>query len=154
MRFSAKNVTGFLPPAVHEYTYPPMAMEMGATAEARAYVESQGEGWRTLLEQAISTSIKERAPDMAGRIGELLLEGPGGAAQGSKKVSFENLHVECDSLQAPPSAARAPSLGRRFTVANMDPKIIAAKCDITRTTCTCTPTHGMHNIPCMDACIP
>jgi alanine transaminase len=100
---------------------------MGATAEARTYVESQGEGWRTLLEQAISTSIKERAPDMAGRIGELLLEGPGGAAQGSKKVSFENLHVECDSLQAPPSAARAPSLGRRFTVANMDPKIIAAK---------------------------
>ena len=147
----------FYPVPYHEYTYPPMAMEMGATAEARAYVESQGEGWRTLLEQAISTSIKERAPDMAGRIGELLLEGPGGAAQGSKKVSFENLHVECDSLQAPPSAARAPSLGRRFTVANMDPKIIAAKCVITPTTCTCTPTHGMHayaHTTCMDACIP
>jgi hypothetical protein len=103
-----------------------------AAADARAYVESQGEGWRTLLEQAISTSIKERAPDMAGRIGQLLLEGPGGAAQGGKKMSFENLHLECDSLQAPPAAARAPSLGdkaaHRFTVANMDPKIIAAKC--------------------------
>jgi len=102
-----------------------------AAADARAYVESQGEGWRTLLEQAISTSIKERAPDMAGRIGQLLLEGPGGAAQGGKKMSFENLHLECDSLQAPPAAARAPSLGdkaaHRFTVANMDPKIIAAK---------------------------
>ena len=116
----------------HTVPHSPIAMQMGATAEARAYVESQGEGWRTLLEQAISTSIKERAPDMAGRIGELLLEGPGGAALGGKKVSFENLHLECDSLQAPPSAARAPSLGdkagRRFTVANMDPKIIAAKC--------------------------
>jgi len=105
---------------------------MGKDAEARAYVESQGDGWRTLLEHAISTSIKERAPDMAGRIAELLLQGPGGAAQGGKKVSFENLHLECDSLEAPPPAPRVPSLGdgagRRFTVANMDPKIIEAKC--------------------------
>jgi len=122
--------------------YPPKMTDpfasMGATAEAQAYVESQGEGWRTLLEQAISTCIKERAPDMAGRIGELLLQGQGGVAKGGKGASIENLHLECDSLDedctsAPSSAtrARAPSLakaGHRFTVANMDPKIIQAKC--------------------------
>ena len=110
---------------------------MGATAEARAYVESQGEGWRTLLEQAISTCIKERSPDMAGRIGELLLQGPGGEAKGGKGASIEKLHLECDSLDdegssasSPAPVKRAPSLakaGKRFTVANMDQKIIQAK---------------------------
>ena len=110
---------------------------MGATAEARAYVESQGEGWRTLLEQAISTCIKERSPDMAGRIGELLLQGQGGEAKGGKGASIEKLHLECDSLDdegssasSPAPVKHAPSLakaGKRFTVANMDQKIIQAK---------------------------
>ena len=92
---------------------------MGATAEARAYVESQGEGWRTLLEQAISTCIKERSPDMAGRIGELLLQGQGGEAKGGKGASIEKLHLECDSLDdegssasSPAPVKRAPSLAR------------------------------------------
>ena len=93
------------------------------TAEARKYVESQGEGWRERLEQAISTSVKERAPDMAGRIAELLLQGPAGDLE---EVS---MHTEnCSAvLEAPSVLDRPKSLARRFTVANMDPKIIEAK---------------------------
>ncbi len=89
--------------------------------DAEAYLNAQG--MKAKLDEAVGTAVKERAPDCARRVAEILLQ------QGVTSLeAARRHHSECDSIggaedeQTPP-----PPVGRRFTVKNMDPKIVQAK---------------------------